>query len=93
MAVVRGVTGPLAQDEAVEASEQDNRDNASVRHHRLILWIPWTLIAIGVWLVLAPFTLGYLTDASGRCRRRAAGCGSATPPTTSCGHSSSPYPT
>jgi hypothetical protein len=30
-----------------------------VAHHRRTLWIPWTLILLGAWLVSAPFTFGY----------------------------------
>lgn len=31
-------------------------------HHKQTLWIYWTLPLLGVWLLLAPFTFGYLTE-------------------------------
>jgi hypothetical protein len=34
-----------------------------VRHHRLTIWIPWTVIVIGCWLLLAPLSLGHLNEA------------------------------
>lgn len=30
------------------------------RHHRHTLWIPWTILALGVWQMLAPVTFGHL---------------------------------
>lgn len=35
-----------------------------VGHHRRVLWIPWTLILLGVWLLLAPFSFGYLQESA-----------------------------
>jgi len=32
-------------------------------HHRQTLWVYWTLLLLGVWLMLAPVTLGYLNPA------------------------------
>jgi hypothetical protein len=32
------------------------------QRHRQTLWIPWTLILLGVWLLVAPFTFGYLNE-------------------------------
>lgn len=29
-------------------------------HHRQTLWVPWTLIVLGVWTATAPVTFGYL---------------------------------
>jgi uncharacterized membrane protein len=33
-------------------------------HHAQTVWVPWTLILLGVWTMLAPVTFGYLTEAS-----------------------------
>ncbi|HSH26679.1 MAG TPA: vitamin K epoxide reductase family protein, partial [Wenzhouxiangella sp.] len=38
----------------------DMRHRMVHMHHRQTLWIYWTLILLGVWTVLAPFTFGYL---------------------------------
>ena len=47
--------------DAQGAMSDDERRDMLHMHHRQTLWIPWTLIILGVWLVLAPFTFGYLT--------------------------------
>lgn len=31
-------------------------------HHRNTLWIPWALVLLGAWLVVAPFSFGYLNE-------------------------------
>ncbi|MEZ4421949.1 MAG: vitamin K epoxide reductase family protein [Gemmatimonadota bacterium] len=31
--------------------------------HRATLWIPWTLILLGIWMMLAPVTFGHLNPA------------------------------
>jgi hypothetical protein len=33
-------------------------------HHSQTLWVPWTLILLGAWTMLAPATFGYLNEAS-----------------------------
>ncbi len=61
----RGVTRPMAIRD-VSASESDEESPGTVElletHHRATLWIPWTLILLGFWLVLAPFSFGYLNE-------------------------------
>src|SRR5690606_35658253 len=32
-------------------------------HHRQTLWVYWTLIMLGCWMVIAPFNFGYLNPA------------------------------
>jgi uncharacterized membrane protein len=32
-------------------------------HHRHTLWVYWTLVMLGLWTALAPFTFGYLNEA------------------------------
>lgn len=35
-------------------------DQRLEEHHRNTLWIPWVLVLLGLWLLLAPFAFGYL---------------------------------
>lgn len=56
----RGVTRPMAEQEALGDAEDETRLE---RHHRLTIWIPWTIVLIGVWLLLSPVTLGHLNEA------------------------------
>ncbi|MFP4143685.1 MAG: vitamin K epoxide reductase family protein [Phycisphaeraceae bacterium] len=62
----RGVARPMAEHEAQQGGghhhgmSHDDRLEMLHMHHRQTLWIYWTLILLGVWLVLAPFTFGYL---------------------------------
>lgn len=63
----RGVTRPGALQETQAQHDDDGRQPDTqqmlVSHHRQTLWIPWTLILLGTWQLLAPFTLGYGNDA------------------------------
>ena len=54
----RGVTRPLAQD----FSEQKSRLQKLNKHHKNTLWIYWSLICLGLWLLASPFTFGYLNQ-------------------------------
>ena len=74
----RGVTRPMAlhemqgdeqdQHDDHQQSGQDDRgggmdrDHMLVMHHQQTLWIPWTLILLGCWLLVSPFTFGYLNE-------------------------------
>ena len=61
----RGVTRPMALQDADSDADDDgghDADEMLERHHRNTLWIPWTLILLGVWLLIAPLTLGYLNE-------------------------------
>ncbi|MDY7100626.1 MAG: vitamin K epoxide reductase family protein [Actinomycetota bacterium] len=51
-----GEAGDGAQEHDDEAAQAHQR---LVSHHRHTLWIPWTLVLLGIWMVLAPITLGY----------------------------------
>ena len=62
----RGVTRPAvireinrAQEQAQENGEGRGRRERLEMHHQATLWIYWTLIMLGVWMLLAPVTLGY----------------------------------
>jgi hypothetical protein len=64
----RGVTRPMARqavDEELEQAQQRPEQDTPGRmdrlraHQRQVLWIPWTLVLLGVWQLLAPLTLGY----------------------------------
>ena len=62
----RGVTRPMAEQQIESEQEQDEQHSTGqmlVSHHRQTLWIAWTLILLGVWLLVAPFTFGYLNEA------------------------------
>ena len=77
--VMRGVSRPIAERQIREHQEQgDQKDSGKGdsgemdheqrleklrMHHKQTLWIPWTLLMLGVWMVLAPFTLGYGNEA------------------------------
>ena len=59
----RGVTRPMAQQQIDRQQDQDqtpSTDEMLRSHHKQTLWIPWTLVLLGVWLLVAPFTFGYL---------------------------------
>lgn len=66
----RGVTRPMAhaappahEDDGPGAPYSPARYRMLQQHHEQILWVYWTLILLGLWTALAPFTFGYL-DAS-----------------------------
>jgi hypothetical protein len=67
----RGVTRPMARnavddelEQATSPSDQDmpSREDRLRAHHRQVLWIPWTLMLLGIWQLLAPVTFGYLDE-------------------------------
>jgi len=53
-----------ASELASDSGEMAPRDAVDDLHHRQNLWIPWTVVLLGVWLITAPFTFGYLTEAN-----------------------------
>lgn len=62
----RGVTRPgamqdiaSAQDQAQESGEERSRRERLEMHHEATLWIYWTLVMLGVWMIVAPFTFGH----------------------------------
>jgi len=63
----RGVSRPMALQEARASGGHehgppysDARHAILREHHRHTLWVPWTVLLLGVWTVLAPFNFGYL---------------------------------
>ena len=58
----RGVARPMhempKQGQSMAMSHQDRLEMLKM-HHRQTLWIYWTLILLGFWMVLSPFTFGY----------------------------------
>ncbi|WP_390622214.1 vitamin K epoxide reductase family protein [Tautonia marina] len=73
----RGVSRPMAEQEARQHDhgggehDHDGGDHHMSRedrlrmlrmHHGQTLWIPWTLILLGVWTMLAPVSFGYLKE-------------------------------
>ena len=57
---LRSAAGEFASD----AGEMASRDAVDDLHHRQNLWIPWTVVLIGLWLITAPYTFGYLNEAN-----------------------------
>jgi hypothetical protein len=53
-----------AHELASDTDEMAPRDAVDDLHHRQNLWIPWTIGLLGLWLITAPFTFGYLNDAN-----------------------------
>jgi hypothetical protein len=67
----RGVTRPMARqavDEELERAQQRDEQDTPGRldrlraHQRQVLWIPWTLVLLGFWQLLAPLSLGYSNE-------------------------------
>jgi hypothetical protein len=58
----RGVARPMyempMQGQSMAMSHEDRREMLKM-HHQQTLWIYWTLILLGFWVVLSPFTFGY----------------------------------
>lgn len=44
------------------AMSEDDRRSMLHMHHQQTLWIYWTLPLLGVWLLFAPFSFGYLHE-------------------------------
>ncbi len=64
----RGVTRPMAEKKSKshqkkmmddDGMNKENRKEMLQMHHMQTLWIYWTFIILGVWLVLSPLTFSY----------------------------------
>lgn len=63
----RGVTRPMPLKKAREHAEQlgsdgmsaERRHHMMVMHHKQTLWVWWTLVMLGVWMVVSPLTFGW----------------------------------
>ncbi|MDQ3265335.1 MAG: vitamin K epoxide reductase family protein [Myxococcota bacterium] len=64
----RGVTRPMAgKDKKKESRDQgghhqmsrEDRQKMQRTHHQQALWVYWTLVLLGAWTLLSPFTFGY----------------------------------
>ncbi len=64
----RGVTRPMALQDAKGGDEGGGQDEPSgpdqllEAHHRNTLWVPWTIVLLGAWMLVAPFSFGYLNE-------------------------------
>ncbi|REK18955.1 MAG: vitamin K epoxide reductase [Planctomycetota bacterium] len=70
----RGVTRPMAEGEQRNGDDHGSHEHGGHEmdreqrlgmlqmHHRHTLWVYWTLPVLGLWLLLAPFTFGYLNE-------------------------------
>ncbi len=60
---MRGVTRPQMHDDSGEDDEMkmshEDRIEMRQKHHDQTLWVPLTIIMLGLWLLSAPFTFGY----------------------------------
>ncbi len=59
------MTRPMALQQIEGEQEQDEERSTEqmlASHHRQTLWIPWTLVLLGTWMLVAPFTFGYLNE-------------------------------
>lgn len=59
--VGRGVTRPMGEREAREHGDDDRMTELRA-HHQHTLWVYWTVIALGAWMVTAPVTFGHLDE-------------------------------
>lgn len=61
----RGVSRPMAEHQMHGHGEMpmDRKQRLEMleKHYRQTLWVYWTLVLLGVWLLFAPSTLGYAT--------------------------------
>ncbi len=55
----RGVTRMQHGGGGDDSLSRDERHRMMLEHHRQTLWIPWTLILLGLWVLLAPLTFEY----------------------------------
>lgn len=51
------------EDDHAGSDDDAGGESMLEQHHRLTLWIPWTIVVLGLWLMTAPFTLGHLNEA------------------------------
>ncbi len=65
----RGVTRPGARRRvrrdggSGEEGETPSREQRLRMHHRQTLWVYWSLVLLGFWMLAAPFTLGHGNEA------------------------------
>lgn len=75
----RGVTRPMAEAEHQPATESQGKEHTDEhehtshdrwhmleQHHAHTLWLYWSLLLFGLWLLVAPFSLGYLDESAWR---------------------------
>ena len=69
---MRGITRPMAEKQLREHQQQHEGHGAPYSemrhrmlrmHHKQTLWVYWSLILLGIWVMLAPVTFGYLNEA------------------------------
>ena len=57
----RSGTGKVQHEQHHDSEEQ--RLEMLEQHHQHTLWVYWTLTLLGVWVMVAPLSLGYLNEA------------------------------
>ncbi|MGE0827311.1 MAG: hypothetical protein AB7P18_34960 [Candidatus Binatia bacterium] len=65
-----GTRGVTRGDHDMQQMTREQRQRMMESHHQQTLWIWWTIIGLGVWLFISPFTFDYsktaVTPADGR---------------------------
>ena len=57
---MRGATRPMMDGmEGQEGMSPDMRLDMAEAHHQRTLWVYWTVVVLGVWLMTSPVTFGY----------------------------------
>lgn len=65
----RGVSRPMARTGHAHGGDHGEpyskgRHQMLHMHHKQTLWVYWSLVMLGFWMLLAPFNFGYLNEAN-----------------------------
>lgn len=61
----RGVTRPMAEMESMgddnghDKMDREQRKQMLHRHHAQTLWVYWSLVMLGIWMIASPLTFAY----------------------------------
>ena len=58
----RGVSRPMSNSNGHSKNGDMNRTKMLHKHHAQTLWIYWTIIILGIWMLLSPLTFSYAKD-------------------------------
>ena len=51
--------GSKDSSESSEGDDEPSTEEMAVAHHRQTAWIYWTVVMLGVWMLVSPLTFGY----------------------------------
>ncbi|MHB1279131.1 MAG: vitamin K epoxide reductase family protein [Bacteroidia bacterium] len=54
----RGVTRPMMEMGAMKMSAEDRMEMLK-KHHKQTLWVFWTVVLLGLWMIVSPLTFDY----------------------------------